>query len=114
MLIDGHARRDEVDDDFEMPVLITDLTDEEADLHLTVADPIAGMASTDTAALSSLLDEAKPSNDAVAVLLARLAEEVTARDERTVTPPDAFPGVDPDEMDLAHTCPRCGFEWDVP
>lgn len=57
-LIDGHLRRED-NDDLDWPVLITDLTDEEADLVLSTFDPLASMAKADASALSSLIDDVR-------------------------------------------------------
>jgi DNA modification methylase len=55
-LIDGHLRR-ELTPDHEVPVLVLDLTEEEAMKLLVVLDPLAGLAETDLPALESLLAE---------------------------------------------------------
>jgi len=54
-LIDGHLRRDMLDQD--VPVLVTDLGDEEADLLLASHDVITTMAHRDETALAALLDD---------------------------------------------------------
>lgn len=53
-LFDGHLRR-EIMGDEEVPVLITDLTREEARFMLTALDPLAAMAGTNSQALAGLL-----------------------------------------------------------
>lgn len=53
-LIDGHLRRD-LTGDQAVPVLITDLSEEEADAVLATLDPLAGMAEADSSALEHLL-----------------------------------------------------------
>ena len=58
-LIDGHLRKEiaqEIDDEFEWPVLITDLNDEEADLILTTFDAVGEMAGINDEALEKLLE----------------------------------------------------------
>jgi hypothetical protein len=54
MLFDGHART-ERDKDQLWPVIVTDLTLDEARLMLATIDPLAAMAGTDQAALQGLL-----------------------------------------------------------
>lgn len=54
-VIDGHLRAG-LDPDAKIPVLIVDLTDEEADKVLATFDPITAMAEADTDMLRSLLD----------------------------------------------------------
>jgi hypothetical protein len=54
ILIDGHLRAEMAGDD-EIPVLITDLSEEEADAILATFDPIGAMARTNEEALQSLI-----------------------------------------------------------
>lgn len=54
-LIDGHLRTD-IAEDSTVPVLITDLTDEEADKVLATFDPLAMLAIPDVQALSDLVE----------------------------------------------------------
>lgn len=54
MLIDGHLRA-EAFPDAELPVLVTDLTMDEADALLATYDPISAMAGRDNEALSALM-----------------------------------------------------------
>lgn len=111
MLVDGHVRTEEVPADFEVPTLIVDLDDGEANLLLASLDPIAAMANTDAAALSSLLVGLEAENEGVEMLLASLAGDVEARLARDGNAPGEFPAIDPDDFDLQHECPRCGFEF---
>ena len=53
VVIDGHMRKSEYPD-FEWPVLVTDLDDEEADLLLATYDPLAAMAEANAARLREL------------------------------------------------------------
>jgi DNA modification methylase len=55
VLIDGHLRADTTPDQ-DVPVLVLDVTEAEADKLLAVIDPIAAMAGADTDKLSKLLD----------------------------------------------------------
>jgi hypothetical protein len=84
-LIDGHLRKTEAGD-AEIPCLITDLNDDEADLLLLTYDPIAAMAEADRTALTGLLGSVHSENEAVQNLLKSLA------DGELVMPhgPDAF------------------------
>ena len=56
MLIDGHLRT-EVAPDAEIPVLVLDVSQKEADLILATHDPLAAMAEADAEKLEALLDE---------------------------------------------------------
>lgn len=68
MLIDGHLRS-EVAADQEIPVLVLDVTEAEADLILATHDPLAGMAEANKDALAELLDDLAPKSAALADLL---------------------------------------------
>jgi len=67
-LIDGHLRA-ETTPDQEVPVLILDLNDEEADKLLAVFDPIASLAGQNTELLTSLTDSIQTDNIAIRSLL---------------------------------------------
>lgn len=67
-LIDGHLRT-EVAPDEEIPVLILDVTEEEADLILATFDPLAEMAGTNEQMLIELLHNVEITNDQLAGLL---------------------------------------------
>jgi len=73
MLIDGHLRA-ETTPDIEVPVLVTDLTEQEADMLLATLDPLAAMASRDQDSLLSLLGTLDVQNDSVRVMLDALVE----------------------------------------
>lgn len=71
MLIDGHLRA-ETTPDAEVPVLVVDVTESEADLMLATLDPLAAMAHQDEEQLKYLLDTVTSENDAVSALLETL------------------------------------------
>jgi len=74
-LLDGHLRQS-LNPDQEVPVLIVDLNDEEARLFLTVFDPIANMAETDTEILTNLMEQlTETNNEDLDNLLEQLAED---------------------------------------
>jgi len=73
MLLDGHLRVDTLPDQL-VPVLVTDLTAEEADKVLATLDPLAGMAEADPEKLKDLLNTVESESEAVQQLLAELAE----------------------------------------
>lgn len=62
-ILDGHLRQDTFGDQ-EVPVLITDLNDEEAKMVLATIDPLASMAITDNATLEKLLKDCSFDDDA--------------------------------------------------
>lgn len=72
-LIDGHLRQ-EIDPDMMVTVEVLDLNDDEARLMLATVDPLAALAQTDGPALEALLKDINTESDAVAKLLADLAD----------------------------------------
>lgn len=62
MLIDGHLRAETVSDT-EVPVLILDVDEKEADKLLATLDPLAAMAETDEEKLSELLEASELQNE---------------------------------------------------
>jgi hypothetical protein len=95
MLVDGHLRA-ETTPDAEVPVLVTDLSEAEADEVLATLDPLASLAETDVSALKGLLDGIDNTNEELNTLLkdisdtynvglAELREQATKAD---YVPPD--------------------------
>ncbi len=75
-LIDGHLRA-EITPDLEVPVLVVDLTEEEAAKLLALHDPLAVMAETDQDVLADLLADVETENDALRAMLDRLSSPLT-------------------------------------
>ena len=73
MLIDGHLRA-ETAADSKVPVLVLDVTEEEADKLLVTLDPLAAMADTNAEALESVLGSVETNSEAVSEMLSRLAQ----------------------------------------
>lgn len=76
-LLDGHCRRD-ITPDAVLPVLVLDVTDDEADKILLTLDPLAALAGTDHGQLTSLLDSVSSSDEAVNQLLTSLLAKTAA------------------------------------
>jgi len=74
-LIDGHLRQ-EVMGDQPVPVLIVDVTEEEADKMLLTLDPLAMMAEADNKALRALMEDLTIPSSSVREMLAELIEDV--------------------------------------
>ena len=72
MLVDGHLRA-ETTPDSEVPVLVLDINEAEADLMLATLDPLAAMAGRDEERLTELLETVTSENDTVNALLETLA-----------------------------------------
>lgn len=73
-LIDGHLRK-EVAPGEEWPVLITDLTDAEADTLLAVYDPVAAMAGAERERLAALIEGVRVQDARLRELVAGVAEK---------------------------------------
>jgi ParB-like nuclease family protein len=63
-LIDGHLRAETTPDE-QVPVLVLDVTQEEADKLLLTLDPLAAMAETDAERIKALLETVRTDDDAV-------------------------------------------------
>lgn len=72
MLIDGHLRT-EVAPDAEIPVLVLDVSEDEADKILLTHDPLGDMAETNAAALDLLMRDVNTGSEGVQEMLAELA-----------------------------------------
>ena len=93
MLIDGHLRA-ETTPDQKVPVLIVDLTEEEADVVLATLDPLAAMAETDGDAIRALMGNIAVDDEAVSKML----EELTPFNGGDEEPPGA--GIDITEVSI--------------
>jgi len=74
MLVDGHLRA-EATPDSDVPVLILDINEEEADLILATLDPLASMAETDVVALGQLMKGIDRSNEQLNVILEDISDQ---------------------------------------
>lgn len=76
MLLDGHLRA-ETTPEQEVPVLVLDVTEEEADKLLVVIDPLSSMAQQDSTQLNSLLERMETQNESMRNLLDSILEKNT-------------------------------------
>jgi hypothetical protein len=76
VLIDGHLRAETTPDAI-VPVLVLDVTEEEADLILTTLDPISVMAGSDQSILVNLLDNIESDDSRVSQLLENIRNGIT-------------------------------------
>jgi DNA modification methylase len=90
MLVDGHLRRS-IDPDQIVPVLVLDVTEEEADKLLATLDPISALARPDPERLQDLLGRVATSSAAVRELLAAVARGAHLPVRPGLTHPDAAP-----------------------
>ena len=109
MLVDGHLRAD-LTPDAEIPVLVVDLDEEEADEVLATLDPLTAMAEVDAEALQALADGMTDRADEA---LSSLIHDMHEIDLGVV--PDFEPS-SIDEQSLLDRnrlikCPECGHEF---
>ena len=104
MLVDGHLRA-ETTPDSDVPVLVLDIDEAEADLILATLDPLAAMAEADTAQMRGLLDGIAET-DGMADLFATLRQEYAPTFE-------PVPLEIQSQLDQKNPtrCPECGHEW---
>lgn len=104
-IIDGHLRA-ETTPETAVPVLVLDVTEEEAKLLLATYDPLAELYEPDTTALETLLAEVAPSPDAIQAMLDELSAEAG------IEPPNFAPVSieEQDRLDAKNpiVCPNCG------
>jgi site-specific DNA-methyltransferase (adenine-specific)/modification methylase len=74
MLIDGHLRTETLHN-AEIPVLVLDVSEEEADKILATFDPLGAMAESDADALRALLEDVETGSQELADMLTALAED---------------------------------------
>lgn len=108
-IIDGHLRS-EIDPEARVPILVTDLSAEEADKLLATFDPIGSMAVADREALQELLShvtfEAPELEGLVDSILDATAIAGDSVDEAAA--PDGWPAP---TYEYDHKCPKCGYRW---
>jgi DNA modification methylase len=74
MLIDGHLRAETLGN-ADVPVLVLDVNEAEADKLLATIDPLGAMAEADADKLRELLEEVETASEALADMFTELAEE---------------------------------------
>lgn len=115
-LLDGHLRKS-IAGDQEIPVLITDLTEQEAAVFLATYDPLTELAITDTEALRSLLLEAEGVDDAfMRKQMADIEDEIASDVKKEIAKEADVPGMalEPHEhYDFLVVCAQTTHEWNV-
>lgn len=91
-IIDGHARAETTPDAL-VPVLVLDVTEEEADKILLTLDPLAAMAESDGDRVKALLATVHSDNPGVQELLRRIAEQQSQG------------GLEPEDVEEVHVSP---------
>ena len=112
MLIDGHLRAETLGDG-EVPVLILDVNEVEADKILATLDPLAAMANSDAVKLDAILREVNTGSPELQAMLAKVAEDagLYLEDQNTKEPESSAKEIDVDEFNMQYKCPRCSFEF---
>ncbi len=113
MLIDGHLRTETLHN-AEIPVLVLDVSEEEADKILATFDPLGAMAESDADALRALLEDVETGSQELADMLTALAEDAGIIDENKQANQSTAEEINVDSFNMQCKCPRCGFEFDPP
>jgi predicted Zn-ribbon and HTH transcriptional regulator len=112
MLIDGHCRA-ELAGDSEIPVLVLDVDEDEADKILLSFDSIGAMATANKEQLTALLHEVEFENGYVSELIEELGKTAGIFDDVNEETESSAEEIDVDGMKLDCKCPRCGFEFNA-
>jgi hypothetical protein len=91
ILVDGHLRA-ETTPDQEVPVLVLDIDEAEADKLLLSLDPLAALAETNAVALDALLREVDTGSEGLQQMYADLAEATDLYDVSEAAPPELADG----------------------
>jgi DNA modification methylase len=94
-LVDGHLRQS-LDEDQEVPVLVLDLDEDEANKLMTVLDPLAAMAEANKDSLGTLLHDFQTDDAALKAMIESLANQngidlFSDGNEGGMTDPDSIP-----------------------
>ncbi len=98
-LIDGHLRA-ETTPDAEVPVLVLDLDEAEAQKLLALLDPLAGMAEADGDVLAELLADLETDNEAVRALWDEMLQDPAGAAEPQAEDPSGSSPAAPREVAL--------------
>jgi ParB-like chromosome segregation protein Spo0J len=113
MLIDGHLRAETLGN-ADVPVLVLDVNEAEADKILATFDPLGAMAESDADALRALLEDVETGSQELADMLTALAEDAGIIDENKQANQSTAEEINVDSFNMQCKCPRCGFEFDPP
>jgi DNA modification methylase len=94
VLIDGHLRKS-LDPNATVPVVVLDVSAEEAEKLLLLLDPIAALARPDREALAALLARVKTSHDALADLFEGIARDAGLPLGKLLSDPERIPDAAP-------------------
>jgi hypothetical protein len=106
MLVDGHLRA-ETTPDQEVPVLVLDINEAEADKLLLSLDPLAALAETNAQAVDALLREVDTGSEGLQQMYADMAADAKLYADSSQDQSDAAATGD----STRYVCPRCGHSW---
>jgi hypothetical protein len=113
-IIDGHLRASLMPED-EVPCLVLDVDENEAQKILLTFDPLGAMAEANAANLNELLRDAEFGAEALQKLMTDLADDaglyetnLRMSNEKETSAKE----IDAASFELECTCPKCGFEFD--
>ncbi len=112
-LIDGHLRRD-IAPDQEVPVLVLDVTEEEAAKVLLTLDPLAGMATADKDKLESLIEEVGAEDGPLRKMLDGVRADFGLEKAAAPELVDVEPHIDRAEELQAEWKTERGQMWEIP
>lgn len=112
VLIDGHLRAD-ITAEQDVPVLLLDVTEGEADKLLATIDAITQMAGFDRTKLDELLSAEPRRDDALEQLLDELAAKAALYQENDEAKESLAAEVDVDGFKMTHRCKECGLEFNA-
>jgi hypothetical protein len=112
MLIDGHLRAETMPNE-QIPVLVLNVNEEEADKLLATVDPLVGMASADGARLNELLESFRSDSPAVLALLDHIRADEGLLLERLHALGDPEPQIDKAKELRDKWGTALGQLWDV-
>lgn len=110
VLIDGHLRASLLGDD-DIPVLVLDVTEDEADKLLLTLDPLKEMADLDRQRIDELLKQHDDVDGPLAALMQDLARKAGIVDEMLAPEESSAKEIDTDGFAFSHICTKCGFEF---
>lgn len=111
-LIDGHLRV-ELMKDQEVPVLILDVSESEANTLLATLDPLTQMADLDRGALDALMQQNAERSAAIELLEQDLSRQAGLYQETEQPGESSSAEVDVEEFKFSLRCEDCGFEFNA-
>lgn len=114
-LVDGHLRAETLGTE-QVPVLVLDLTPDEADKVLLTLDPLAAMAEQDDGKLQELLAGFQSASDDVRMLAERLKATLAPPQVEFPDVTDLAPDTEPTPSTSTSqtvTCPQCQHRFEV-